>query len=224
MDNNQQQQSSFWQFSDQLRIQNSNLANLSLNDSIWSTNYPSRRPDERRNFDVRLGSDVNSVKPKPPPDFNQFNDAWKLGSSGNVGFGPIGGPVSPSPAAQKNFPQLNGGFNKGVYQNSNFKLPINSSFSLNNIKGGSKNKSHDDEIYPGGKKKNSGKKNNSYNSAFNGDGGENKDGKSGGDKRFKTLPPAESLPRNETVGGYIFVCNNDTMAENLKRQLFGTFL
>jgi len=41
------------------------------------------------------------------------------------------------------------------------------------------------------------------------------------DKRFKTLPPSESLPRNETVGGYIFVCNNDTMQENLKRQLFG---
>lgn len=40
-------------------------------------------------------------------------------------------------------------------------------------------------------------------------------------KRFKTLPPCESLPRNEAVGGYIFVCNNDTMMENLKRQLFG---
>lgn len=41
------------------------------------------------------------------------------------------------------------------------------------------------------------------------------------DKRFKTLPAAEMLPRNEVLGGYIFVCNNDTMAENLKRQLFG---
>eukprot|EP00250_Pteridium_aquilinum_P028160 c36679_g1_i1 orf=292-1245(+) len=41
------------------------------------------------------------------------------------------------------------------------------------------------------------------------------------DKRFKSLPPAESLPRNETLGGYIFVCNNDTMQEDLKRQLFG---
>ncbi|KAM0938523.1 putative DCD domain-containing protein NRP [Dioscorea sansibarensis] len=40
-------------------------------------------------------------------------------------------------------------------------------------------------------------------------------------KRFKTLPPCESLARNEAVGGYIFVCNNDTMMENLKRQLFG---
>lgn len=41
------------------------------------------------------------------------------------------------------------------------------------------------------------------------------------DKRFKSLPPAESLPRNETLGGYIFVCNNDTMQEDLKQQLFG---
>ncbi|KAE8734528.1 B2 protein [Hibiscus syriacus] len=41
------------------------------------------------------------------------------------------------------------------------------------------------------------------------------------DKRFKTLPTAETLPRNEVLGGYIFVCNNDTMQEDLKRQLFG---
>lgn len=44
------------------------------------------------------------------------------------------------------------------------------------------------------------------------------------DKRFKTLPAAETLPRNEVLGGYIFVCNNDTMQEDLKRQLFGNFL
>ncbi|KAJ7292265.1 hypothetical protein O6H91_10G039000 [Diphasiastrum complanatum] len=41
------------------------------------------------------------------------------------------------------------------------------------------------------------------------------------DKRFKSLPPTETLPRNEILGGYIFVCNNDTMQEDLKRQLFG---
>ncbi|XP_075512380.1 uncharacterized protein LOC142547803 isoform X3 [Primulina tabacum] len=41
------------------------------------------------------------------------------------------------------------------------------------------------------------------------------------DKRFKTLPAAEILPRNKVLGGYIFVCNNDTMQEDLKRQLFG---
>lgn len=44
---------------------------------------------------------------------------------------------------------------------------------------------------------------------------------SAADKRFKTLPAAETLPRDEVLGGYIFVCNNDTMQEDLKRQLFG---
>ncbi len=44
---------------------------------------------------------------------------------------------------------------------------------------------------------------------------------SSNDKRFKSLPPTEMLPRHETLGGYIFVCNNDTMQEDLKRQLFG---
>lgn len=43
------------------------------------------------------------------------------------------------------------------------------------------------------------------------------------EKRFKTLPATETLPRNEVLGGYIFVCNNDTMQEDLKRQLFGKF-
>ncbi|EOA24484.1 hypothetical protein CARUB_v10017741mg [Capsella rubella] len=41
------------------------------------------------------------------------------------------------------------------------------------------------------------------------------------DKRFKTLPATETLPRNEVLGGYIFVCNNDTMQEDMKRNLFG---
>ncbi|XP_057544886.1 B2 protein [Amaranthus tricolor] len=49
----------------------------------------------------------------------------------------------------------------------------------------------------------------------------NNNNESANDKRFKTLPAAETLPRNEVLGGYIFVCNNDTMQENLKRQLFG---
>nr|PNR38291.1 hypothetical protein PHYPA_021402 [Physcomitrium patens] len=43
------------------------------------------------------------------------------------------------------------------------------------------------------------------------------------EKRFKSLPSAEVLPRNVTLGGYIFVCNNDTMQEDLKRQLFASF-
>uniref|UniRef100_A0A1J3GZ95 B2 protein n=1 Tax=Noccaea caerulescens TaxID=107243 RepID=A0A1J3GZ95_NOCCA len=41
------------------------------------------------------------------------------------------------------------------------------------------------------------------------------------EKRFKTLPASECLPKSEVLGGYIFVCNNDTMLEDLKCQLFG---
>ncbi|KAG4117564.1 hypothetical protein ERO13_D12G239100v2 [Gossypium hirsutum] len=207
MENNQQ---SFWQFSDQLRVQNSNLANLSLNDSIWSSGYVSKRPDERRNFDIRVGGELNSVNSLKPKvtDFNSFsNDGWKIGatSNANIGFGPIG------PIGSQNNVGVNGGINKGIYSK-----PGNNNNNFNvNLKG-SKNKGEDNHGTKSGKK-NTNKKNNNNNDNNN----ENKDGKSAADKRFKTLPPSESLPRNETVGGYIFVCNNDTMEENLRRQLFG---
>lgn len=208
MENNQQ---SFWQFSDQLRIQNSNLANLSLNDSIWSNSYVSKRPDERTNFDIRVGGEVNSVnnlKPKVS-DFNSFNnDGWKIGATStipnnNIGFDPI---------APKNT-GINGGFNKGVYS----KPANNNNFNVN-LKG-NKNKGQDDHGSKSGKNNSNKKKNNHSDNNNN----ETKDGGSAADKRFKTLPPSEALPRNETVGGYIFVCNNDTMQENLKRQLFGMY-
>ncbi|KAF3786678.1 B2 protein [Nymphaea thermarum] len=70
----------------------------------------------------------------------------------------------------------------------------------------------------------SGKPNNNSNN--NGVGAKHGKGNNGGnatavDKRFKTLPPSESLPRGEQLGGYIFVCNNDTMEDDLRRQLFG---
>ncbi|KAL5581373.1 hypothetical protein UlMin_013815 [Ulmus minor] len=59
------------------------------------------------------------------------------------------------------------------------------------------------------------------NSSNNNNNSENGNMNSAVDKRFKTLPATETLPRNEVLGGYIFVCNNDTMQEDLKRQLFG---
>lgn len=256
---------SFRQFSDQLRLQTGNLANLSLNDSIWSNSYVLKRPDERRNFDVRNGGEVNSLnnfKPKVSDsdvnrfndgwnsfkpsvasdlnnwsnttsssnlsstgyeknalnvfdngwnsfkpkgsDFNAFNDGWKLNSA-NMGVDPVIG------GAQKG---INGGFNKGIHSKiGNFNS--NSFVNLKNYKNTGKVEEEN-----GGKsgKKNSNKKNNGENTNDNKEANKN-----ALDKRFKTLPPSESLPRNETIGGYIFVCNNDTMQENLKRQLFGKF-
>ncbi|XP_062213049.1 B2 protein-like isoform X2 [Phragmites australis] len=75
---------------------------------------------------------------------------------------------------------------------------------------------------PNGKEangKNNGGNSNGSNSNSNSNGNSNSN--SAIDKRFKTLPTSEMLPRNEVLGGYVFVCNNDTMQEDLKRQLFG---
>lgn len=210
MENNQ---SSFWQFSDQLRVHTNNLSNHSINDSIWGNSYVSKRPQDRRNFDFRIpttpvnSSDTNS-------DLNRSNDDWKMRS--------IGSPQNLSGVG------LNGGFNKGVYSDSpmsfnnnmnNYTMDTFSMNSKNYMIGSGKGKAEVDrhnnnpnlQQFGGknGKKNKSVKKENNPNSTTS------------VDKRFKTLPPSESLPRNETVGGYIFVCNNDTMDENLKRQLFG---
>ena len=221
MENNNQQ--SFYQFSDQLRVHTSNLANLSLNDSIWSVNsYPSKKTENRRNFDIRVGGDIGNGSieskfnnnPVPNSDFNNsFNDGWKVGSGFGSGI------------------NLNGGFNKGIYSKGvNQDNQFLKGFNVNNNIGlkGHKNVNlkGDDNGFGGksGKKNKEVKKENNNNiSNNNNKDNNNGDGKNGVDKRFKTLPPSEALPRNETVGGYIFVCNNDTMEENLKRQLFGMF-
>ncbi|XP_010441386.1 PREDICTED: putative uncharacterized protein DDB_G0286901 isoform X2 [Camelina sativa] len=247
--NNNSNQQSFWQFSDQLRVQTPNLANLSLNESIWSTNSVFK---ERRNLDIADKNNNNSQidyylnqnqKKKAGSDSNW---SWKSSSGPNndnmgLGFGPVGSKsavlVGSNPIDRFNTPfndtwkfnsvnvnangytppsgAVNGDFNKGVYTSMN-----KYGYNVNLIKqGNNKDKGVDEDhhhpnhhqVQKGGKKN---RKNNSQ---------RNEDDKinNGLDKRFKTLPPAEALPRNETIGGYIFVCNNDTMEENLKRQLFG---
>ncbi|RVX04110.1 B2 protein [Vitis vinifera] len=82
MEGNQQ---SFWQFSDQLRVQTSNLANLSLNESIWSSPY-TKRQDERRNFDIRVGGEINpgsSLKQKGL----DFNGGYDMRVGGEINSG-----------------------------------------------------------------------------------------------------------------------------------------
>ncbi|KAJ6695287.1 hypothetical protein OIU74_014426 [Salix koriyanagi] len=263
MENNRQ---SFYQFSDQLRVQTSNLANLSLNDSIWSNSLGSKRPDQRRNFDIRVGAEVNNLKQKGS-DLNSFNDGWNpisdlkpKGSDMNLfndGWNPVNdlkakgsnlnlfndgwNPVNDLKAKGSNLNLFNEGWNsvndskpKGsnlnVFNDVYSLKPKGSDLNVFNdgwkmgsrtnnygvspigpMGQGSKNKGDDDFGSKSGKK-NSNKKSNSN---------DNNDNKTAADKRFKTLPPSESLPRYETIGGYIFVCNNDTMAENLKRELFG---
>nr|GMD07482.1 B2 protein [Ipomoea batatas] len=227
-------QSSFWQFSDQLRLQANSLANLSLNDSIWSTSYGSKRPEERRNFEVNSVNSLNNNAAVAAPatnnqvnnfnfnfksNYNLFsNDGWKVSDEISS--------ISGSAAAKGVFGAgLNGGFNKGVYPTPPAMNFNSYSKGSNNVavngKGFNMNKKFGkfgfDEEHGHGK---SGKKNKNVNKEGNKDNNNNGD-KNAMDKRFKTLPPSEALPRNETVGGYIFVCNNDTMQENLKRELFG---
>ncbi|KAI6707046.1 hypothetical protein NL676_010008 [Syzygium grande] len=228
MESNQQ---SFWQFSDQLR-----LANLSLNDSIWSNDFASRLPEERRKFDTRVGGKVapaarsnnntsnddtgfnTSASNNPlkgpldeplglpndvaPGDFNGFNFGWKLGGSG----------------AGANLSDLNRFDDGWKVGGSRVDVPVNGGYSKAAIYGEQQQLG-----YPfignfvglkGGKAKIEG-------GEHGGKLGKKSGGRGKSDKRFKTLPPSESLPRNEAVGGYIFVCNNDTMQENLQRQLFG---
>ncbi|KAF8413339.1 hypothetical protein HHK36_001318 [Tetracentron sinense] len=176
-------------YSDQLRLQSTNFANLSINDSIWGNSFTSKKTEERRNFDIRVGGDRNSstnIKPKGL-DFNGFNNGWKINGSGTGGS---------TGEIQKNS-GFNGVFNKGISPKPG---------NINTIVNSKNSKSEGVLEIKGGRKNNSSNNSNSKNSV---------------DKRFKTLPPAESLSRDEIVGGYIFVCNNDTMQENLKRQLFG---
>lgn len=140
----------------------------------------------------------NNFKPKISTDYNGFNDGWKINN---------GATITAKNQNQKPNPKEiginNGGGNhgKGLY----YKLgaPANGNGNLNP-------RNYREEAEQGGGK--AGKKGNK---------GKNESGTAEKEKRFKTLPAAEALPRNERIGGYIFVCNNDTMAENLKRQLFG---
>ncbi|PIA48934.1 hypothetical protein AQUCO_01300070v1 [Aquilegia coerulea] len=197
MENNNQQ--SFMQFSDQLRLQGSNFGNLSINDSIWSSTFTTKKPEERKNFDIRVGAqrknnNTNDLGFKQ----NGFNNGWKISG--------IEGVVNGN-TVQKST-NLNGVFNKGVYfKSSENNITNNNNFNTN-ITYKTNEKSRKNEVE--GK---FGKKSNYNNSSSS--------SKSSVDKRFKSLPLSESLPKGEVIGGYIFVCNNDTMQENLQRQLFG---
>lgn len=97
--------------------------------------------------------------------------------------------------------------NKSLFMNGydNVNVPYQKS-SGNSFGNGNFNASK----YGGANPKEAHKKNNNENSPNSVD-----------EKRFKTLPAAEMLPRDEVLGGYIFVCNNDTMQDDLKRLLFG---
>lgn len=144
----------------------------------------------------------NNFKPKTTTDYNGFNDGWKI----NINRQPIPAKnPNPNPKEIGINNEIDRNYSKGLYYKLGTPANSNGNFNFKNYRvGGGEEAEHGGG--KGGKKGNKGK---------------NEGGTGEKEKRFKTLPAAEALPRNERIGGYIFVCNNDTMAENLKRELFG---
>ena len=224
----------FWQFSDQLRLQTASFSGLSLGDSIWS---PADNAD-RRNADPGLFS--------PADGHNEFPFAVAAAKNALDGPGLIGsgklafGAATTSKADRYNNVNLpsdnktynsNNSYGAKFNNNNNFAFNKMGSYNYNGTNNGGNgevksyfNKSigrpASNNHYGGHGKKGGGdgKKKHAKNESNNNN---NNGAAAAVDKRFKTLPASESLPRNEAIGGYIFVCNNDTMEENLKRQLFG---
>ncbi|XP_062232339.1 B2 protein-like [Phragmites australis] len=219
----------FWQFSDQLRLQN-NFSNLSIADSIWSNSdsFADRR---------------NAADPLLYPHQTNSSSSWKnnntntsIASPGLVGSGKLAfGSATTTNADRYNYFPSNAAadtksnsdnFNKsspGAVGNDYYFNKNASAFNTNNNAGGDLVKSYFNKSVgrPANNNSNNSniaKKNAVHDKRKNGSANSSNGGV---DKRFKSLPASEALPRGEAVGGYIFVCNNDTMEENLKRQLFG---
>uniref|UniRef100_A0A0A9EK28 DCD domain-containing protein n=1 Tax=Arundo donax TaxID=35708 RepID=A0A0A9EK28_ARUDO len=231
----------FWQFSDQLRLQTASLSALSLGDSIWS---PAAALDRRNADPAALFASANDGATFPSAVAKNsvgLND----GGPGLIGSGKLAfGSTTTSKADRYNNNVANlltdkayGNNNSGGYgKNSN----INNSFAFNKMGSYGYNNSNSSSNNSGEVKsyfnKSAGRPASNNNSNHNAAGGhkmgageygkkkhaKNENGAAtAADKRFKTLPASEALPRGEAVGGYIFVCNNDTMDENLRRELFG---
>ncbi|OEL29978.1 B2 protein [Dichanthelium oligosanthes] len=223
----------FWQFSDQLRLQN-NFSNLSIADSIWSASTAA--PNNSMN-------DQSAAAPWKAAA--NANSPGLIGSATKLAFGNATTtnadrynyfPANAAPDTKSNTHNSGGlAFNKnlnspatGAALGNDYYFNKNGS-SFNTNAGGDVIKSYFNKSVGRPANNNNNNNNSSFSvgkksaaahdkkkSAGNGNGNG-----TGVDKRFKSLPAAEALPRGEAIGGYIFVCNNDTMEENLKRQLFG---
>ncbi|CAL4949434.1 unnamed protein product [Urochloa decumbens] len=238
----------FWQFSDQLRLQTAAFSGLSLGDSIWSPASAGAASDRRNS---QLDAAGLFASPLPADGAKNSNIAAHLndGGPGLIGSGKLAFGATTTSKADRynNFPNLPtdkaASYNNNNNINSGYgaKNSNNNGFALNKM--GSYGYNNNSNSNSGGEVKSyfnksagrpaSNNNNSGHHGGKNKQGGEygkKKHGKNegggnnaaaGADKRFKTLPASEALPRGEAVGGYIFVCNNDTMDENLRRELFG---
>jgi len=215
----------FWQFSDQLRLQTAAFSGLSLGDSIWS---PAAAGADRRNSSQ---PDAAGLFASPPPAKNSLIGGGGPGliGSGKLAFGATTTskadrynnlPTAAAAAAAAYSNNIGSGYAKSISSNG-FKMGYNSGEVKSYFnKSAGRPASNSSSGHHGGKKHGGGdygKKKHAKNEG----GGNGGNAAAAADKRFKTLPASEALPRGEAVGGYIFVCNNDTMDENLRRELFG---
>lgn len=185
--------SNFWQLGDELR-------GLQVSDEHkWSmaasklAEQTRSKVERRNNLDLYKGS--NETRPRENPGFQEDN------RYGSLNLNMLNMDINMNASVAKSS-IVNSMYNMNtVYQKNNLSNIGNMKVTNYNVNNNEKNGM------------NSGNHNNNHDANSN----------NVVDKRFKTLPAAETLPRNEVLGGYIFVCNNDTMQEDLKRQLFGNF-
>ncbi|GER38912.1 DCD (Development and Cell Death) domain protein [Striga asiatica] len=184
---------SFWQLGEELRGQSKVSEDYKWFEAASKLAEQTRsKPERKINLDISKGS--TEFRPRDNYVFQEDNKFENI----NFGMLNLGTRFNENVTKSSN---SNGIYNmNGVYQNPNVStlgtIPGSKYININLIK--EPNVGHN---YTN--KEDSANANNAI------------------DKRFKTLPAAETLPRNEILGGYIFVCNNDTMQEDLKRQLFG---
>ncbi|CAD6238286.1 unnamed protein product [Miscanthus lutarioriparius] len=223
----------FWQFSDTLRLQTAAFSGLSLGDSIWSPATADRRNNNNDLFAASASPADAAAKNNGFVGLKLNDGGPGLIGSGKLAFG--GGKAdryNNLPTTEKAASVYNNNNGGGYAKNNNnnalafskmgsYGYTSNGNNSSGEVKSyfnksagrAASNNSHG---HAGGKKGGEyGKKKHAKNE------GNNWGGAAATDKRFKTLPASEALPRGQAIGGYIFVCNNDTMDENLRRELFG---
>jgi len=220
----------FWQFSDQLRLQTAAFSGLSLGDSIWSPAADRRNSSQSQPDAGLLAS--------PPPAKNSLIGGGGPGliGSGKLAFGATTTSKAdrynnhlPNDKAAAYSSSISSGYAKNMSNNGFIKVGYNSNGGSNNggevksyfNKSAGRPASNSPNHHGGGGGKKHGGDYGKKKHAKNEGGGNGGNAAAAADKRFKTLPASEALPRGEAVGGYIFVCNNDTMDENLRRELFG---
>ncbi|ERN19637.1 B2 protein [Amborella trichopoda] len=207
-------QYSFWQLGEELRGQSK-----ATEEHQWMM-VASKLAEQLRSKAPRINN-IDPTKAPAEPRVKEKSNSQDDNKFETFNFDLMNLDLKMNDATTK-IPYRNGGYNViNSYQKSNMTNINNVNVAVNNISNfnstistGKLNMNISHNVNNNSHNNN----NNSNNCVISGNGNSNN---SAVDKRFKTLPSTEMLPRDATLGGYIFVCNNDTMQEDLKKQLFG---